>query len=355
MNNKLSLGICTLILIIGISLVVAVPPIPNEFYGTITIYDANRTPFPIGTVIQATAGGVDCGTFSVVSPGYYGVLTCLGDDTYSSIDEGASHGQNVVFTVNGNSTLTTGDTVWYYGEYHVVNLTLSPSCPNNHCEITESCITCAEDCGFCADNSTGNETGGEGGDGNETDTGGNETGTGGEGGTGGDGGGAGGGGGGGGGGSSGGGGGSSGGGGGGGGSSGSGVGSGQDGTGGLGYSGYENLSMTLCQEDWYCDEWSPVDCPKTQIQTRTCNDINNCSTNTSLPELNQTCIYLGTCYDDIVNQDETDRDCGGLICEPCEIDKKCLFDFDCKSGFCDPEENICKEPTCTDEYKNQDE
>ena len=32
-----------------------------------------------------------------------------------------------------------------------------------------------------------------------------------------------------------------------------------------------------------------------------------------------------------------------------------MFDFDCKSGFCDPLNYVCAEPTCTDGFKNQGE
>ena len=84
-------------------------------------------------------------------------------------------------------------------------------------------------------------------------------------------------------------------------------------------------------------------------------DKNNCTTEFFKPDVNRTCIYQGTCFDFLKNQDETDVDCGGLICEPCDLGKKCLFDFDCKSGFCHPVDNICALPTCNDGFKNQGE
>jgi hypothetical protein len=328
MINKKIVGICTLIFIILLSIVIAVPPIPTEFYGTVNIYDENNTPYVAGSVISAGVGNVTCGSFTMIYPGYYGVLTCLGDDNYTTIDEGNVQGQNVIFTINNLSTTAVGDTVWYQGKYHNVNLTLAPSCPNGFCELTESCVTCAEDCGLCPPDYYNNQTGGGG-------EGGNASG-GGSGGAGGGGGGS-----------------SSSGGGGGGSSSSSGGGGG--GAGGQGYAGVENLTLEICQEDWICSDWTPLICPIESIQTRSCTDANECLTFHQRPDLNQSCIYLGTCDDVITNQDETDIDCGGLICEPCEIGKTCKFDFDCYSGFCHPENNTCAYPTCNDEYKNQNE
>ncbi|MBN2367453.1 hypothetical protein JXC34_00415 [Candidatus Woesearchaeota archaeon] len=92
-----------------------------------------------------------------------------------------------------------------------------------------------------------------------------------------------------------------------------------------------------------------------QIQSRECYDRNNCGSEYLKPETNRSCIYEGTCFDILRNQDETDIDCGGLICEPCNNGLHCLFDFDCKSGFCHPIDNICVDPTCTDGFLNQGE
>jgi tetratricopeptide (TPR) repeat protein len=307
----------------------AVPSIPTEFYGTATIYNVNSTPLGPGTRVEAYADSVKCGTFFIQNGGYYGVLSCLGDDEYTNVTEGAVHGQNILFRINNRSTLTTGDTVWYYGEYHRVDLNPMPQCPNGYCELTETCVTCAEDCGLCPRNYTGNSTG----------TGSNETGGGDDGGAGGgtgvdvgggsgadDGGG-----------------------------STAGGGSADGGSGGTGGAGRQNVSMWVCQEDWRCTEWQPEICPMSEVQNRTCVDYNFCHTYNNLPILNQSCIYEGTCTDIVKNQDETDVDCGGLVCEPCDLFERCLIDFDCKSGFCNPIDGICMEPTCIDGFKNQGE
>lgn len=44
-----------------------------------------------------------------------------------------------------------------------------------------------------------------------------------------------------------------------------------------------------------------------------------------------------TCNDCMKNGDETDIDCGGDACGPCEASKDCLDDADCQSGVCAPQ------------------
>ncbi|GBG27607.1 Zinc metalloproteinase-disintegrin-like [Hondaea fermentalgiana] len=50
------------------------------------------------------------------------------------------------------------------------------------------------------------------------------------------------------------------------------------------------------------------------------------------------------CSDDVLDGDETDVDCGGTDCDPCQVDEKCLVDDDCaqegNSGL------ACVEGTC---------
>lgn len=60
------------------------------------------------------------------------------------------------------------------------------------------------------------------------------------------------------------------------------------------------------------------------------------------------------CADDVKDQDETDVDCGGDICEPCEDFKSCNVGSDCESDYCHMGIK-CREPTCDDDVENQDE
>lgn len=52
------------------------------------------------------------------------------------------------------------------------------------------------------------------------------------------------------------------------------------------------------------------------------------------------------CNDGQATVDETDSDCGGRTCAPCESDKKCVTGTDCQSAICTNQ--ICQPPTCTD-------
>ncbi len=60
-----------------------------------------------------------------------------------------------------------------------------------------------------------------------------------------------------------------------------------------------------------------------------------------------------TCTDLELNGDETDIDCGGS-CPKCELNKNCLANSDCYSGFCNSS-NKCAKPSCDDGIKNGDE
>lgn len=62
-------GIILLSLILLVSGVSAIPPLPYEFYGNATI---NGTPIPAGTVIIAKIGDAEVGNITVTAPGAYG-------------------------------------------------------------------------------------------------------------------------------------------------------------------------------------------------------------------------------------------------------------------------------------------
>ena len=53
------------------------------------------------------------------------------------------------------------------------------------------------------------------------------------------------------------------------------------------------------------------------------------------------CLAKATCSDGIKNQDETDVDCGGSVCDKCANEKACQKDEDCAS-------NRCVDNACTD-------
>lgn len=59
------------------------------------------------------------------------------------------------------------------------------------------------------------------------------------------------------------------------------------------------------------------------------------------------------CDDGLLNQDESDIDCGGATCPQCGLGETCQGDGDCASGSCIAGE--CTEPSCSDGAKNGDE
>jgi hypothetical protein len=63
-----------------------------------------------------------------------------------------------------------------------------------------------------------------------------------------------------------------------------------------------------------------------------------------------------TCDDEIVNQDETDQDCGGVCERGCAEAQACLVDGDCGDGlFCPPETRRCTPASCQDRTLNGSE
>lgn len=61
------------------------------------------------------------------------------------------------------------------------------------------------------------------------------------------------------------------------------------------------------------------------------------------------------CSNGVLDDDETDEDCGGACGASCEGGQDCGGDGDCTSGFCDPSLDQCATPSCEDGFLNQDE
>jgi plastocyanin len=80
-----------------------------------------------------------------------------------------------------------------------------------------------------------------------------------------------------------------------------------------------------------------------------CNDTPDCSGGEVCVD-NQ-CVPP-SCMDAVLNGDETDTDCGGPVCAGCMNGLMCVIDDDCSSGFCDPTNDLCAEPSCMDNFWN---
>ena len=111
---KLAAVLCSVLalaLLLGATAVWAYPPLPHAFYGTVTIGGA---PAPIGTLISAQVGGVDCGNYTTSVVGQYGhpaeldYLVVQGDiETGATIDfyiDGIKADQTYLFEVGGGPT-----------------------------------------------------------------------------------------------------------------------------------------------------------------------------------------------------------------------------------------------------------
>lgn len=309
------------LLIMSVNLAAALPPLPTEFYGRVRDYNFNGT---AGEAISAyDTNGVLCGSFTIVNSGFFGSLTCIGDDPETEEDEGAAPGESIVFRYKGSYTTIMGNNSWDYGAFRYVNLTYPVVyCGDYFCDaLYENNLNCPFDCPVyngsynysmnMSNMSSYNYTGGGGSGGGGgyrmtedsdsdeplssiTDFYMNYT--------------------------------------------------------GLNMSGQEGLGFA-CTEKWVCGNWS--ECRIDGYQNRTCIDINNCGTYDTRPAENQKCTYTPTCFDGVRNGLEEGIDCGGL-CPPCIScfdgiqnchDGLCEQDIDC-GGPCPP----C--PTCFDGKQN---
>ncbi len=119
-KTKLSWLIFTLLIILAIANVSSYPEVASEYYGTAT---KNWSDAEIGANITAyDPNGILCGYFIVSELGYYGSLSCNGDDEDTDIDEGSEENDNITFYVDGERAVMFGNKSWERGMYKELNI-----------------------------------------------------------------------------------------------------------------------------------------------------------------------------------------------------------------------------------------
>ncbi|MFA6073385.1 MAG: hypothetical protein WC758_04695 [Candidatus Woesearchaeota archaeon] len=286
-NKKRNLYLITVlfcILIIIIPVVLAAPPLPTEIYGVARLFNQ---PAGSGSVISVyDSSGNACGTYRMNVRGYFGVLTCRGED---DIAAGPLEDEVLSFKINdqiasavvlqgivdssasdSNSSNTTkygvysrSDVTWETGSFKEIIIVAPPLiCGDAYCDSYENCNTCTIDCGACP--SSDQSSGGSGGGGAGSGSGGSGDGA--------SGGGAGG-------------------------SGGAGAGGGGNAAGGAtsgsaadtGGAAGTPEPPSPCEESWSCEEWSA--CLSSGYQIRKCVDSNECGTSNNMPDIAQDCSY----------------------------------------------------------------
>lgn len=58
------------------------------------------------------------------------------------------------------------------------------------------------------------------------------------------------------------------------------------------------------------------------------------------------------CFDNTINFDETDVDCGGTYCKACGDGLQCLIGSDCSSSLCNGSTHLCAPVTCIDNMQD---
>lgn len=347
MIKKISIVSLMIIIFLVLALNIhAYPPLPTELYGNVYDYSSGKKTLMVsGGVIRAfTQNNVQCGVFSTagMAQGYYGVLSCVGDDNVTTEIEGASPGETIKFTYDNVNVSSYGANTFSSAEYHVVNI-IYPKifCGDNICmrgielcgdinSTDESIIPhpCQKDCQICPlvnqsnatkpNQTTNGSTSGGGGAAGSGAGGGSSEGS----------------------------------------AGGSSASASGGGAGGIALGNISllnssiQLNKTSCKEDWNCTDWGV--CFINETQTRICSDVNNCNTTRKKPSELQECLYAGTCFDKIRNGNELGIDCGGP-CLPCPGHEKEPNCFDgiknCQGEICEggvdcggPCANSCEKP-----------
>jgi hypothetical protein len=120
-----------------------------------------------------------------------------------------------------------------------------------------------------------------------------------------------------------------------------------------------SVCMTTCQTPACPDgvkngTETDVDCGGPNSCAR-CGDGQECQDSSGSDCTSKVCnggaCQTPTCMDGVLNQDETDVDCGGS-CQACKPGQGCVTPKDCDSKVCDPTTRKCDAPTCTDTVQN---
>lgn len=233
-----------LVALLNSNIVNAVPPMPNEFYGTVQLFNDVASSGVTISVLDSNSN--ICGTFTMTQTGYYGVLSCNGKDTDGS-GTGPVENEELRFKIGGlfasavdtSSNTSTITPTWHTGEFTNINL-VAPAlvCGDNYCDLYENCGSCVDDCGVCPAGGGAGGTGtGGGGGGGTTDSSTRPTQ--------------------------------------------SAIPPGIDST---------PEEEKPCEAVWLCSDWS--DCFSNNLKFRDCEDINACELYNETPSLEEDCEYI---------------------------------------------------------------
>jgi len=127
-----------LILMFIFQLVSAVPGIPHQFYGEVSV---NGLPAPDNNIITAS---VEESTYmTVTKDGSYGHSPNI---FYIEDPDGNREGRTIFFYVGGKPA---GSTIFENNGYNRIDFDLTTTCGDNYCLGDETCGTCQTDCGIC--------------------------------------------------------------------------------------------------------------------------------------------------------------------------------------------------------------
>src|SRR3989338_3065560 len=124
-----------------IGAVYAVPPVSRVFYSAYGNSKYNGEPIPAGASLLAyDKDSVLCGNTTVERAGEF-AITCVGDDTATTQDEGASPGDTITFTINGDRATVTGGSAEWQSGWQELNIEATTGCSSD-----ADCSSSADSC-----------------------------------------------------------------------------------------------------------------------------------------------------------------------------------------------------------------
>jgi len=140
MKKEISVLLFLLLILISLSFISAIPGIPHQFYGNVTV---NGEPAPDNNIIEAIIGGDHY--LSVTKDGRYGYSQNI---FYVEDPNGDRKGKTIEFYVGRKYA---GNAIFENARYDRLDFSLITECGDSFCLGEETCSNCPEDCGVCVD------------------------------------------------------------------------------------------------------------------------------------------------------------------------------------------------------------
>lgn len=120
-------------IVVGIIIITISQEPPSGFWGNAYI---GGTPAPVGAVVSAVIGSVECGSYTLDTAGVYGLVVAPASTNPGCGTEGAT----VTFKINGNTATPAG--IWHSGTNQYLDI--NAGTPPATCSLGADCTLCTD-------------------------------------------------------------------------------------------------------------------------------------------------------------------------------------------------------------------